>query len=105
MGDTILDYLGEGEILCQLAEEAAELGKAALKYRRACGYTRNVTPATKGDAYKNLLEEVADVMVCLSVLGLDSGVAAIEVRRTTEQKLARWYKRLNDSIGKPRVKP
>lgn len=96
---TILDYLGEGEVLCQLAEEAAELGKAALKYRRACGHTDNPTPVTRKEAYRNLLEEIADVKVCLLALGLEAGCAAIEVRRIAEQKMVRWHKRLEDNSG------
>lgn len=92
--EAILDYLGEGEILCQLAEEAAELGKAALKYRRACGHTRNVTPVTRKEAFNNLLEEIADVRVCLSLLGLEGGTAAFAVERIANQKIDRWYNRL-----------
>lgn len=99
MKETILDYLEAGEVFCQLAEEATELGKAALKYRRACGCTINTTPVTIGDAYKALLEEIADVRVCLSVLGLEDGAAAIEIERIANEKLARWYKRLAESIG------
>lgn len=94
MLDEILDKLGQGEILCQLAEEAAELSKAALKYRRALGCTENVTPVTAKEAYKNLIEEIADVRLCLLVLGLDAGLPAVEASRVMNVKAERWHKRL-----------
>lgn len=97
--DIIKDYLDEAEILCQLAEEAAELVKAALKYRRACGYTRNVTPVSMVDAYKNLLEEIADIRVCLNTLGLEEDDVTSEIESIANQKTDRWYKRLAESIG------
>ena len=94
MLDEILDKLGQGEILCQLAEEAAELGKAALKYRRALGCTENVTPVTAKEAYKNLIEEIADVRLCLAVLGLDAGLPAVEAGAVMNAKAERWHKLL-----------
>lgn len=94
MVDEILDKLGQGETLCQLAEEAAELSKAALKYRRALGYTDNVTPVTAKEAYNNLIEEIADVRLCLLVLGLDAGLPAIEASKVMNAKVERWHKRI-----------
>ena len=62
----IMDHIGESEMLCQLAEEAAELSQAALKLRRALG-CNNPTPVTVEEARRNLVEEAADVY---NVLGL-----------------------------------
>ena len=56
----IMEYLGEPEMLSQLAEECAELGKAALKLRRVLD-GRNPTPKTEEEARADLIEEVADV--------------------------------------------
>ena len=97
MLNEILDKLGEDEILCQLAEEAAELGKAALKHRRACGYTKNVTPVTRDESYRNLIEEIADVNLCLAVLGLNAGLPILEVSEVMTAKAERWHKRLFES--------
>lgn len=94
MLDEILDKLGQDEVLCQLAEESAELSKAALKYRRALGNTGNVTPVTAEEAYENLIEEIADVNLCLAVLGLYGGLPAIEASRVADRKAKRWHKRL-----------
>lgn len=97
MLDEILDKLGQGEVLCQLAEEAAELSKAALKYRRALGCTENVTPVTRREAYDNLIEEIADVKLCLAVLHLDYGLASLATERVMNTKIERWHKRLFES--------
>lgn len=94
----IADYLGEDEVLTQLAEEAAELGKAALKYRRACGYTNNVTPVTRQEAFKNLIEEIADVKLAIATLGLDAGPAAFDVERIMAAKANRWAQRLSAHV-------
>lgn len=58
------DYLTEGELLCQLAEEAAELASAASKMMRIIDGA-NPTPVTPEAGWKKLLEESADVQVCL----------------------------------------
>lgn len=63
----ILKTLGKEEILCQLAEEAAELSQAALKLRRALTQ-KNPTPVPAEEAAEHLEEEIADVCACLDVL-------------------------------------
>lgn len=82
------------EMMTQLAEEAAELAQAALKLRRAENKT-NPTPVTALDAYANLFEEVADVMVCLHVAGVQLDPALWQPRM--DKKLARWAQRLHDA--------
>lgn len=91
--DTIRAHLDQPELLAQLAEEAAELAKAALKLRRV--YTgENPTPVTGKEAFDNLLEEMADVYVCLLVLDFDRGPHRIRVQRIMNTKLERWADRL-----------
>lgn len=63
----ILELLPMPELLCQMAEEAAELSKAALKLRRAMDGT-NPTPMTVAEARKNLIEEIADVRACENLM-------------------------------------
>lgn len=58
----IASRLSREDILCQLAEEAAELSQAALKLRRAITGT-NPTPVSKSKATDDLFEELADVAV------------------------------------------
>lgn len=91
--DTIQEHLSQAEVLAQLAEEAAELSKAALKLRRA--YTGcNPTPVTSKEAFENLLEELADIQVCIAVLGFDRGTDRMEIGRIMNAKMERWAGRL-----------
>ena len=85
--DFIRERLPQEELLAQLAEECAELSKAALKLRRVYDGT-NPTPVKRSEAYDNLLEEVADVTLCLNVLGITCSMP--EVQRTANEKLSRW---------------
>lgn len=85
------DYLTEGELLCQLAEESAELAQAALKERRTLT-SDNPTPVSYVEARNNLVEEVADVFVCLSeLLELHDWEEVANIR---EEKESRWLRRL-----------
>lgn len=86
--DDIRGYLSKEEILTALAEEAAELGQAALKLRRAL--TRvNVTPVSIQDCEASLIEEIQDVNNCIRTLGYESvGI--------NEGKIKRWVTRLED---------
>ena len=91
--DTIREHLDQPEVLAQLAEEATELGKAALKLRRV--YTGiNPTPVTGREAFANLLEELADVYTCIHVLGFDTCENLAQVQRIMLDKMERWAGRL-----------
>lgn len=91
--DVIREHLDQPELLTQLAEEAAELGKAALKLRRVYTGT-NPTPVTGKDAFENLLEELADVYGCITALGLDTSLNLSQVQRIMLVKRERWASRL-----------
>lgn len=87
--DYIVDKLETPELLTQLAEEAAELGKAAMELRRALD-GRNPTPVSVVDAMHNLQEEMADVLLCMVAVGL----AEDSVERTIRAKIPRWFGRV-----------
>ncbi|WP_337508345.1 hypothetical protein [Mitsuokella jalaludinii] len=90
-------YLTRDELLTQLAEEAAELSQAALKYRRTrLPGVASPTPTTEQEALANLYEEIADVRACIMILGLDGEKANTIVRR----KAKRWMQRIADSRKK-----
>jgi NTP pyrophosphatase (non-canonical NTP hydrolase) len=92
--DIIREHLDQPELLTQLAEEAAELCKAALKLRRV--YTGvNPTPVSGKEAFTNLLEELADVYVCIHALGFDTCEHLNLVQRTANAKMERWAGRLD----------
>lgn len=93
MKTRVKDYLTQDELLCQLAEESAELAQAALKERRALE-DDNPTPVSYADARNNLIEEVADVFVCLSeLLEIRDWEEVANIR---EQKENRWLRRLSE---------
>lgn len=99
--DELYDIIGEIKEqidtynrLTQLAEEAAELAQAALKYRRAIQTTlgdENIspTPKTTEEAYYGLAEECSDVM--LAVLATSRYLISNEIMLN---KAKRWLDRL-----------
>lgn len=89
----IRDRVPQEELLAQLAEEAAELCHAALKLRRVYDGT-NPTPVKRSEAFDNLLEEAADVLLLLIVLRLDPGRHLARYHEIMGAKLARWVDRL-----------
>lgn len=86
--------VSKDDLLCQLAEECSELAQAALKLRRAITKT-NPTPVTYNQALEDLMEEAADVLLCLRILPeveengyiIDIGIA---------EKAERWLNRLQE---------
>lgn len=98
--DYITKHLSEGDILCQIAEEASELAKAALKFKRAIEGT-NPTPVTKKEAIENLVEEIADIELCLNIFSTkisDDFPYDLEEEIYTT-KADRWCKRLKSAKG------
>lgn len=89
----IREKLPTPELLAQLAEEAAELGHAALKLRRVYDGT-NPTPKTYEQALGDLHEEIADVKLLLKIMGLDSPRCENLHNIVMQEKLARWGRRL-----------
>jgi NTP pyrophosphatase (non-canonical NTP hydrolase) len=91
--DVIREMMPLAEVMTQLAEEASELAQAALKYRRTLSNS-NPTPVTRHEAEKILLEEIADVKLCLHVSGFEAVRHKIQVNRTIKAKAERWLERL-----------
>lgn len=95
--DFIREHIPTDELLCQLAEELDEMGHAALKYRRALTGD-NPTPITKEQARENLLEEIADVSLCLKALGMDhiDRELCLQITRVSNEKARRWVGRIKE---------
>lgn len=89
----VIDCLPLTELLCQLAEEASELSQAALKLRRCYDQT-NPARISKEDAMKQLHEEVADVLLSLQALGMDTGAHMKIYKEIKDRKVQRWAKSL-----------
>ena len=83
--DTIKKKIGKEEVLAGLAEEAAELSQAALKYRRALNGV-NPTPVDILTADEHLQKEMADTLLNAVLAGVDTcAVAEILCK-----KINRW---------------
>ena len=78
----MLDKIGTAAMYEQLAEESAELCKAALKMARIIR-NENPTPVTGVQALGDLHEEYTDVLLCADELGLmwDEDIAAAKQER------------------------
>ena len=86
-----IEELPEETRLIQLAEECSELAQAALKLVRVL---HGDTPVSRDEAVSNLIEEIADVDVCVFVL---SDIApSKEVCEKIVQKKQRWESRINE---------
>lgn len=96
--EIIRDKLSKEELLCQLAEECAELGQAALKLRRAISEEdptpdwRVRTQISVDKAMDDLIEEIADVRLVVSVLKYD--VCESVYQTIMQHKIKRWVSRL-----------
>ena len=91
----VICSLGEPALLEQLAEECSELAQAALKLARL-ERGENPTPKTKEECVENLLEELGDVNLCMSVVEANQG---IHIRCLSVDKKARWAQRIREARG------
>ena len=96
--EQMIDYvackLQIGERLAQLAEEAAELTQAALKYRRIITPDASPTSKTEKDALDNLIEEIEDVKMCIDTLELSGTIPDCEFEKWRKYKMPRWCERI-----------
>lgn len=77
----------------QLGEEAAELTHAVFKLMRTLD-NESPTPITPETAMLNLLEEIADVCVCVRVFLANKPKECEIVEKIKHDKLQRWYDRI-----------
>lgn len=105
--DYIASKLSKEEILCQLAEEAAELAQAALKLRRALTET-NPTPYSADAATDDFLTEIAAVTVAKDAyfeliantnFGKGTRGPRMYVEYIADVKSRRWVERLKAIEG------
>lgn len=86
----VRDRLPQSVILMQLAEECAEVSKAALKLARIYQGV-NPTPIKEDEALEALNEELADLTVCVGCL---DGIDYDAIDSIQDKKIARWATRL-----------
>lgn len=91
---TVSDIIGYPALLEQTAEECVELGHACLKLSRKMR-NENYTPRTEEEIIDNLIEEIADVMLCIDELIMGSDKISYEAIESWQiSKSDRWFKRL-----------
>lgn len=90
--DFILEKLDERTLLEQLAEEASELSQAALKLIRAKELSNNVTTRTEQEVTQNLVEEILDCNLVMSLLCRKDRKLVISMPKINKHK--RWAERL-----------
>lgn len=92
---TIVDKIGVPALLEQTAEECCELAQACLKMARKLR-DENPTPKSVEDIRDNLVEEMADVDVCLEhIINTADIVDVVEFHTLKLDKTIRWCKRLD----------
>lgn len=91
----VICSLGEPALLEQLAEECSELAQAALKLARL-ERGENPTPKTFIECLNALIEEMADVKLCISVIETSR---ALDVCWISAEKEKRWAKRILEARG------
>ena len=89
MNYVMVEAIGEPAMLEQLAEECAELSKAAFKLARI-ERGENPTPVTSEEAWASLKEEYTDVIQC----GIELGIQIDQ--KQMDQKLKRFCKRMQE---------
>lgn len=87
----IKSKIGKPAVLEQLAEECCELAQISLKRARILR-GENPTPKTITETDANFLEEIADVLNCISVIADELDMN--KVRNVQKKKLNRWKKRI-----------
>ena len=91
----VICSLGEPAILEQLAEECSELAQAALKLARK-ERGENPTPKTLDECFKALIEEMADVKLCILVV---EAIRGFNLSCNCDRKRERWAQRIREARG------
>ena len=95
----IVEHIGVPALLEQLAEECCELAQASLKMARKLR-DENPTPKSIEDIRDNLIEEIADVDVCLDRLEDETDIVdRLELATIEIDKKKRWQERLEQRSG------
>lgn len=90
----IKSKIGEPAVLEQLAEECCELAQVALKRARILR-GENPTPKTIAETDANFIEEIADVLTCISVIA-DNQDMMNKIWDIKDKKLNRWLQRIRE---------
>lgn len=88
----IVEEIGKPAMLEQCAEECSELAHACLKMSRKLR-DENPTPDDMDKITASLIEEMADVYLCIHEIAVDKGCVK-EIIDIRNEKLERWENRI-----------
>lgn len=92
---SVVKKIGVPALLEQTAEECCELAHACLKMARKLR-DENPTPKSVEDIRDELVEEMADVNVCLKMIKWHTDITNVRDQWLLEnRKEHRWYERLD----------
>lgn len=83
------------ELLAALAEDAAELSRAAMKHRRAIT-GENPTKYSEMTTRMAMWDALLSVMTCLAAMGYDPAEIVKSERGAVQRKLILWASRLEE---------
>lgn len=89
---TVADHYGFAKQSIQTIEECSELIQALTKYYRALGFGYD-TPVTPKDEENHIVEELADVYICVTQLCYLMGCGK-QIEKIVEYKLNRQIERI-----------
>jgi len=89
----IIEQVGLPAVLEMLGEEGAEMTHASLKWARQLR-GENPTPKTEKECRDALVEEVADVTLCIRLIIEGYVIDPDKVNDIVEEKMQRWRERL-----------
>ena len=93
----IVDKIGLPAVLEQCGEECCELGAASLKMARKLR-GENPTPKSFEEIRLNLIDEIADVTLCMAILKYEAEITTDEITHAImERKEQRWNDRIKEA--------
>ena len=101
-----IDVPGQGRVIAHYGEEAqsmvhmeecAELIQAISKMRRVKKAYLDGAVDDDSEAYYNLVEECADVLICLEQIQEMYGISDQEIQIMVDKKMARQEERMHES--------
>lgn len=94
----VTQHLSDPALLGALAEEAAELAAAALKYQRIL-MDESPTPVSRADAVEALIEEIGDTLCCVDAISFPLLLCySSDIRPKAEEKALRWADRIYEKL-------
>ena len=97
--DRIKSRLNRADIAIKLAKESNDLAQAAWKMRILEGDNNPVRMAEEA-VLNNLIEELADISLCIKLLDLDTGIVRMKIAKVMRDKAECWANSLEKNANR-----